>query len=374
MTRMKDSIRRLRLLGLLLALVLLVAACGDDDDVADDNGDDNDVESPDDDLDDDADAEADADDEAADDDAAAEAEFELIVGHQLETGTPFDEGLHEFAELVEEKTDGRVVASVHPNAEVGSELEMFEGLADGTVDGAIVAPGSIAEFVPETNILSLPFLVNSREARDQVLESDGIEQIEDQILQAGGGEVLGYFGGGIRNMFFTDPVDDADDMSGRLLRVQPSPVLTDSFSAIGLEPTVVDYAELYNALEQGVVDGAENESVYVESQRFYEPAPYLVMTQHEVTFRPFVFSEMRLMEMPEDLADLVREAGAEASQYARDVEAEEDDAALERVQDEGAEILEIDTEPLEEQVTPVWEDYAGEWGMEDFLQEIMDLR
>lgn len=357
----------LRLLALITALALTAAACGDDggEEAAEDTGGTEDTE--------DTEGTEDTEDTGGEE-TAEEPEFELITGHQLEVDTPFDEGLHEFASLVEEKTNGRVVAEVHPNAEVGSELEMFEGLQDGTVDAAIVAPGSIAEFVPETNILSLPFLVDSREQRDQVIEGEAIQELEDMVLETAGAETLGYFGGGIRNMFFTEPVEDAEDMSGRLLRVQPSPVLTDSFEAIGLEPTVVDYAELYNALEQGVVDGAENESVYIESQRFYEPAPYLVMTQHEVTFRPLMFSAARLDQMPDDLAEAVREAGQEASAFAREVEAEVDDAALQRLQDEhGAEVTEIDTEPLVEQVEPIWEDYAEQWDMQDFLEEVRGL-
>lgn len=307
--------------------------------------------------------------------AALAQDYTLVAGHQLAVDTPFDQGLHRFAELVEEKTDGQVVVEVHPAAEIGSELELFEGMMQGTADAAIVAPGSIAEFVEETNLLSFPFLVDSREMRDRVIESDAFETIADIVEERTGNVIAGVFGGGIRNMFFTHEVTSLEEMQGEPFRVQPSRILTDSFGAIGLEPTVVDYAELYNALQQGVVTGAENESVYIESQAFYEPAPYLVRTQHEVTIRPLVISGITLDRLPDDLADAVLEAAAEASEYAREIEAEQDDAAKERLLNElGMTEHVVDTDPMIEAVQPVWQQYAEQWGLEAELEEIDSLR
>ena len=307
--------------------------------------------------------------------AAFAQEYTLLAGHQLAAGTPFDQGLIRFAELVEEKTDGQVTVEVNSGGAIGSELEMFEGMTVGTVDVAVVAPNSIAEFVPEATILSMPFLVDSREMRDRVIESEAFAQVASMIQEQAGVEVLGVFGGGIRNMFFTESVETVDGMQGRRFRVQPSSILTDSFGAIGLEPTVVAYSELYNALAQGVVSGAENESVYVLSQAFYEPAPYLLQTQHEVTIRPLVISSMTLDRLPPELANAVREAGAEASVYAREVEAEADDAALQTLQDEhGMTVVELDTAPLIEEVQPIWTQYAEQWGLTDVLEQITALR
>jgi tripartite ATP-independent transporter DctP family solute receptor len=214
----------------------------------------------------------------------------LIAGHQLAADTPFDQGLDKFAELVEEKTDGQVTVEVHPSAELGTETEMFQGMQNGTIDVAVVAPGSIAEFVPQISILSMPFLVTSREQRDEIIDGPIADELAKTVEDATGTRPLSYFGGGIRNMFFTEPVKDVNDIDGRLFRVQPSEVLTDSFSAVGLEPTVVAYNELYNALQQGVVEGAENESVFIQSQKFFEPAPHILLTQHEVTIRPLMIA------------------------------------------------------------------------------------
>ncbi len=298
-------------------------------------------------------------------------EYTLLAGHQLAAGTPFDDGLHEFADLVEDKTDGRVGVEVYPAAQLGSETDMFENMRNGTMDVAVVAPGSIAEFVPELSILSMPFLVTTREHRDRVITSPVAEELEQLVQEETGNHTLTYFGGGIRQMFFTEPVENPEDLNDRLFRVQPSTVLTDTFSAVGLEPTVVAYDELYNALQQDVVAGADNEAVFIESEKFFEQAPQIYLTQHEVTVRPVMISGQTLEELPDDLRAQVLEAGQEAGEFERQAEAEADDAALQTLREtEGVTVTEADTEAMAEMVEPVWQRYAEEWGRQDMLAEI----
>lgn len=304
-----------------------------------------------------------------------DAEYTLVAGHQLAADTPFDQGLDEFARLVDEKTDGQVQVEVHPNAELGTELDMFQAMQSGTMDVAIVAPGSIAEFVPQVSILSMPFLVTSREQRDEIINGPIAEDLAASIEETSGVVPVTYFGGGIRQMFFTEPATSMDDIQGRLFRVQPSEVLTDSFSAIGLVPTVVAYNELYNALQTGVVGGAENESVFIDSQKFYEPAPNILVTNHEVTIRPLMMASSSLENLPEDLRAAVLEAADEAGEFERNLEAETDDAQLQKLSEtEGVTVVEADTSGAIEQVKPVWEKYASQWGMEDVLTQIIELQ
>ena len=176
-------------------------------------------------------------------------------------------------------------------------------------------------------------------------------------------------------MFFTEPAETIDDIQGRLFRVQPSEVLTDSFAAVGLEPTVVAYNELYNALQTGVVQGADNESVYIDSQKFYEPAPHILLTNHEVTIRPLVVARASLDRLPEDLQESVLQAATEAGEFERDLEAETDDAILQQLEEtDGVTVVEPDVTDAVDSVRPVWEQYAQEWGAEDMLQQIIDLR
>lgn len=285
----------------------------------------------------------------------AEAEFVLTAGHQLAVDTPFDEGLNRFAELVEEKTEGRVVVETHPNAALGNETEMFQGMQSGTIDVGIIAPGSIGEFAPEMSILSVPFLINSQEQRDAVIEGDIAAGLAENLAETTGTRPLTYFGGSFRQLFFTEPAESLDDIEGRLLRVQPSAVLTDSFAAIGLEPTVVAYNELYNALQQGVVEGADNEAVFIDSQKFYEVAPYILRTNHEVTIRPLLISQMTLDNLGEELSALVIEAAEEAGEFERNLESEVDGEMLDDLASrDGVEVIDVDTSGVQDAVEDVW--------------------
>src|SRR5690625_31904 len=306
--------------------------------------------------------------------AGDEAEHVLIAGHPLAADTSFDQGLHEFADIVEEDSQGRVQVEVYPSAQLGGETDLFENMRNGTVDVAVVAPGFIAEFVPEMSILSMPFLVTSREQRDAIIDSPVAEELEQLLTEQTGNQVLTYFGGGARQMFFNAPVEEPADLSGRLFRTQPSQVLADAFGALGLQASNVDYGELYSALQQDVVSGADNESMFILAENFQEAAPHIYVTDHEITIRPAVISGHTLEELPEDLREVVLDAGEEAGAFARDLEAEEDDAALEELRDDPAgTVVDADTEELAAMVEPVWEQYAAEWDMEDTLAEIQSM-
>lgn len=304
------------------------------------------------------------------------AEHVLLGGHQLAAGTPFDKGLNKFGELVAEKTSGRVRVDVHPNAALGTETEMFQGLITGTLDIGIFAPGSIAEFSAEMSILSMPFLVIDRDQRDGLLSGGIAERLAGLLTERTKTLPLTYFGGSFRQMFFTQPATTLDDIRGRLFRVQPSAVLTDSFSAaVGVQPSVVAYNELYNALQQGVVDGADNEPVFIDSQKFYEPAPHILQTNHEVTIRPLIISQRTIDKLGPELGALVMEAGAEAGEYQRRHEAEIDDSILgELAGRDGIVVTPVDTAPVLDSVQPVWQRYAEQWGIPDVLEQIIDLR
>jgi len=303
------------------------------------------------------------------------ADYELIAGTQVAAGTPFDQGIEKMKELVEERTDGRVVIQNYPGSQLGNEPELFQGMMEGTVDIAVVSPGQIAEWVPEIALLEMPFVITNPEQRDRVVEGAPMEKLSTVVEERTGVECIAVFGGGVRNMFFREPAESLEDIKRRRFRVQPSPQLTDSYSALGLEPVVTSYPELYNALQQGVAEGAEMEAIYVERAGFPEAAPHFLMTGHVITVRPLCMSGATLDRLPDDLEQIVREAAIEAARYERGIEASEDKASLERMGEmEGVTFTEVDVQPMIEAVRPVWQKYAEQWELTDLLQEIESLR
>lgn len=299
----------------------------------------------------------------------------LTVAHQLAEDTPFDNGFKKFAELVDEKTNGEVKVEIYPNAQLGNETEVFQSLEKGTVDLGVFAPGSIAEYYPGLTLLSMPFLIGDLDHRDKVLASDAVATLEKELTETTGNEVLTYFGGSNRQMFFTKPVADIDDAKGRLIRVQPSEMLSASYLALGLEPTVVAYNELYNALQQGVVEAAENEPVFIDSQKFYEVAPHILLTNHEVTFRPVIGSPKMWDKVSADQKAAILEAASEAGDFERNLEATKNQEYLDLIATyDGVTMQEVDVSTWIESMHVIWEDYAAQWNVSDELAEIVSLK
>lgn len=303
------------------------------------------------------------------------AEYELVAGLQVNPDSPFDKGLRKLAELVEERSEGRLVIRIYTSGQLGNEPELFQGMMGGTVDIAVVAPGQIAEWVPEIALLELPFLITSPEQRDRVVEGEPMQRLGALVKERTNVEVAGIFGGGIRNMFFREPVETGEDIKGRRFRVQPSRQLTDSYGALGLEPVVTSYQELYNALQQGVAQGAEMEAIFIEQAALMEAAPHFLLTRHVITIRLLGISSQTFERLPEDLATILREAAIEASAYERGIEGEEDEASLARIGEaSGVTFTTPDLEPMIAEVRPVWERYAEEWQLGDVLAQIDSMR
>ena len=138
--------------------------------------------------------------------------------------------------------------------------------------------------------------------------------------------LIGFAGGGTRNIFANKPVRNLAEMKGLKVRVQGAPIWSKTFAAVGMSPTVIAYDEIYNAIQNGVIQAGENEAAGVEAMKFYEVGPNLNMTQHAITIRPICFSGKTFKKLPPDLQAAILKAGKEAGIYGRQIESSEDSA------------------------------------------------
>lgn len=300
------------------------------------------------------------------------AEFTLVAGHGTAIDTTFDKALLKFKELVEEKTDGRVEVTVHPAAELGAEPDMFQSLVQGTQDVMITAPGSLGDFVPELSLFDLAFVIKDAEHQQKVVNGEVGEALAQIMEEKTGVVTMGYGGGAARNMYFTEPASSLEDIQGRKFRALPT--AHPFFNALGLDTTYIAHPEIYTGLQQGVIDGGENEPFFTISEGFAEAAPNLLLTAHDVTVRPLLISPHTLEKLPDDLEAAVMEAGKEAAQYEHELELEEEQKAIEQMKADGVNVVEVkDKAPYIEKVKPVWEEWAKENGVEDLLQKIIEL-
>ncbi len=233
----------------------------------------------------------------------------------------------------------------------------------------------MSTFSKAAPFIDAPFLFRDLDHWNKVLDSDTLKPIADEIAQKADVMLIGYAGGGTRNIFVDKPIGDLAGLKGLKVRVQGAPIWSKTFAAIGMSPTVIAYNEVYNAIQNGVISAGENEAAGVEQMKFYEVAPNLSMTQHAITIRPLCFSKKTFDALEPDLQAAIIKAGAEAGAYGRQVESSQDTEKLEALEKAGRlkRIAFSGRDEMKKLVDPVMQEYAVEIGADKILAQINAL-
>jgi len=305
--------------------------------------------------------------------APAVAQIKLVGASQFDENHAFTKTMRKFEELVKAcYTDEPVEFEMHLNSELGLEKDYVAYMNQGlSVDYAVASPAHISTFSNMAPLMDMPFLFRDEEHWNKVLEQDLLKPIADDILEKADIRLLGYAGGGTRNVFANKP-----ELKDLPIRMQGAPIWTSVFDALGAAPTVIAYNEVYNAIQTGVIDAAENEAAGVEQMKFYEVGPDLALTKHAITIRPLFISNKTYQGLPEKLQGCIDGAGAEAGKFGRDIESSEDSKKLQAMVDKGwiktHEFTERDK--MLEAAKPVLEEYAAELGATDVLKAIQNVQ
>jgi tripartite ATP-independent transporter DctP family solute receptor len=289
----------------------------------------------------------------------------------------FTKALVKFEELVKKYYGKPVNFVLHKNSELGLEKQYFEYMAQGkAVDYAIVSPAHMSTFSKAAPFIDAPFLFRDLNHWNKVLDADVLKPVADEIYQKADVMLIGYAGGGTRNIFVNKPVHNMAELKNLKVRVQGAPIWSKTFAATGMAPSVIAYNEVYNAIQNGVIQAGENEAAGVESMKFYEVAPNLAMTQHAITIRPLCFSGKTFKQLPKDLQDAVLRAGKEAGAYGRQIESSEDAAKLEALEKAGKlkRIPFADRDAMKKAVDPVMAAYAKEIDADAIYQKINAIK
>jgi len=282
-----------------------------------------------------------------------------------------------FEELVKKYYGKPVSFVLHKNSALGLEKQYFEYMAQGkAVDYAIVSPAHMSTFSRAAPFIDAPFLFRDLDHWNKVLEADVLKPVADEINQKAEVMLIGYAGGGTRNIFVNKPVRNMAELKALKVRVQGAPIWSRTFTAAGMAPTVIAYNEVYNAIQNNVIAAGENEAAGVEQMKFYEVAPHLSMTQHAITIRPLCFSTKTFKKLDPALQAAVLRAGKEAGKYGRDIESSEDAAKLDQMEKAGKlkRVPFADRGQMKKLVDPVMEAYAKEIGAEQLLAKINAIR
>jgi TRAP-type transport system periplasmic protein len=289
----------------------------------------------------------------------------------------FTKAMVKFEELVKKYYGKPVNFVLHKNSELGLEKQYFEYMAQGkAVDYAIVSPAHMSTFSKAAPFIDAPFLFRDLKHWNKVLDADVLKPVADEIAQKADVMLIGYAGGGTRNIFVNKPVKNMQELKGLKVRVQGAPIWSKTFQAAGMAPTVIAYNEVYNAIQNGVIAAGENEAAGVEQMKFYEVAPHLSMTQHAITIRPLCFSGKTFQKLDKALQTAVLKAGKEAGAYGRKIESSEDEQKLVAMEKAGKlkRVPFAGRDQMKKLVDPVMTAYAKEIGAEQILAKINAIK
>lgn len=275
-----------------------------------------------------------------------------------------------FSDLVSEGTDGRILVRVYPNNQLGNQRDVVEGLQMGSVELANIA-SVMASFVPEVNLFELPFLFDGPEHFDAVMDSS-IGTGLAPAFESRGLHLLGFFDAGERHIMTTErPVDELEDLRGLKIRTMENRLHLATFKAFGANPLPMAYGELYTALEQGVIDGAEAADPNYYAKRFYEPAPFWARVGWIRLIEYVVMSGSFYEGLSEEDRAVIDQAARTMILQQRAWYRAEADSALRRLQEAGVEISNPDRELFRAAARGVYEAWADRVGGMEMIEAIL---
>lgn len=277
----------------------------------------------------------------------------LTLGHGAAPGNPRHEASVKFAEVVKAKSAGRIEVQVSPSAQLGDDAAMITALRTGALDMSANSQGAVAAAVPEYAAFGMPFLFANLPQAWKLLDSPVGKELADKSAEKGM-IVLGYWDNGIRHMSNSKkPILKPEDMKGLKMRTPPDAVTVDIMQSLGAEAQQIKFAELYVALQQGVVDGQENPLMNVHASKLYEVQKFISLTGHKYEMTPFLMSKRTWDKLSEADKKAVREAAAEATALQRKLSQESDEKLVADLKAKGVRIDVADKAAFEKATSKV---------------------
>lgn len=299
---------------------------------------------------------------------AAQAEpIKIKFSHVVADATPKGKGALEFKRLVEERLPGKVVVEVYPNSQLFGDAKEMEALLLGDVQFIAPSLSKFAKFTKKLQVFDLPFLFDDIHAIDR-FQKGKIGQDLLTSMESKGYTGLGYWHNGMKQLSANKPLRLPEDAKGLKFRIQPSDVLEAQFKALNSNPQKMAFAEVYQALQTGTVDGQENTWSNIYSQKFHEAQKYITQTDHGVIDYMVVTNTKFWKGLPADVRDVLKKSMDEATVYANKLAEDINQADKKKIMDSGK--TEIITLTKEQQaqwrkaMAPVYKQFAPDVGQD----------
>lgn len=284
---------------------------------------------------------------------------------------PVSIAMESFVDEITEKTGGEVTGKVFHNGVLGDQPDAIQQIRLGALDFGEFSLGPMGPVVPETNVVSLPFIFASVPEMYRLMDGE----VGDAIgagMEAKGIKALGWYAAGARSFYNSvRPINTPADVEGLKVRVMSNDLFVDMISAMDGNATPMAFAEVYQSLKTGVVDGAENNPPSYESTNHYEVAKYLSLTEHLIIPECLCMSLKTWDKLSPEHQDIVMAAGRASADYQRELWAEREAASLETVKAGGTEVNTVDDKaPFQQAMAPVYDAFLQ---ANPDLTELVDL-
>jgi len=302
------------------------------------------------------------------------AEFDLVEAHTTTQDHPYTLGMVRFAQLVRERTGGRVTIRIHHSRQLGDERQVVEGLQLGTVHLAVSSTGPLGGFVPDMNALDLPFLFRDANHAYRVLDGEIGRDLLDKF-EAVGIKGLAFWENGFRHITTSKkPVTRPADLKGLKIRVMENRVHQAAFRQLGADATPMAWGEVFTSLQQGLLDAQENPIPIVSTFKLYEVQKFLALTGHVYSPAPVLMSKRTWDRMTPDLQRIILDTAAEVAKVQRQLNRTQEQKQLGELKAKGMAVVEEpDRAAFREAMKPVFEQFQGQFG-KGLVQRIVETR
>ncbi|MDH4114576.1 MAG: TRAP transporter substrate-binding protein [Betaproteobacteria bacterium] len=306
--------------------------------------------------------------------APVAAQTTIKLGYATAPTSHYGVGSTAFCDEVEKRTSGRYKCQQFPNSALGGEREMIEAVQLGTLDVVNTSTGPIGNFVPDVNIVDIPFLFRDYDHARKTLDGP----IGQELLAkfpAKGLVAIAWTENGFRHMTNSKrPINNPDDVKGLKIRTMQNKVHIQAFQSIGIQPTPMAFPELFTALQQGTVDGEENPIPVILSAKFAQVQKHLSLTGHVYSPALLIVSPALWNKLSDADKAAFREAGKAASAAQRKKVNDDERDGIAQLRAAGMEVVtNVDGTAFRNAMTPVLREFSKQYGA-DNIKRIQDVR
>jgi TRAP-type transport system periplasmic protein len=297
--------------------------------------------------------------------ATPKVTFTLKLAFESAAGDLQDRAAQRFKTALEQATNKQVIVQLFPGGQLGTDAQLFQQMQTGTIQGYIGPSGQIGSAIPDVGILDLPYLFTNEDAEDKTLAGTYGKKLDGEA-EAKGLHVIGWWPAGVRDLYNNvRPVVEPTDLKGLRIRILNSPVFVATFKAFGAIPTNIAFPEVYLALKNGTLDGAETAYASAIAAKQQEVFKYASPTGHQITFATFMLNKQWWDSVPQSLQGAIQKAADNSTAYETSIEKTSRQNSINTLKADGITMVQPDLKAFQTTARTVWPQFFAAYGKDN---------